>query len=85
MQKKPGWIYSYIEILGQHIAVNNTTEVLYTEDKTMYTPEESRLLKKEELSAAKISSSGKKTVSRHAYSVIRLKKMSRVRYNNQIR
>lgn len=46
MQKKQGWTYSYIEILGQHIAVNNTTEVLYTEDKTMYTPEESRLLKK---------------------------------------
>ncbi|MCR5187982.1 MAG: hypothetical protein K6C97_03530 [Treponema sp.] len=46
MLEKPGWTYSYIEILGQHIAVNDKTDVLYTEDKTMYTPEESRLLKK---------------------------------------
>ena len=46
MIQKPGWTYRYIEILGQYIAVNDKTGVLYTEDKTMYTPEECRLLEK---------------------------------------
>lgn len=46
MEQKPGWTYSFINSLQQHIAINDKTGVLYTEDKTMYTPEESDLLKR---------------------------------------
>jgi len=45
MEQKPGWTYSYIDSLQQHIAINDKTDVLYTEDKTMYTPDECHLLK----------------------------------------
>ena len=40
MIQKPGWTYSYIHSLQMHIAINDSTGVLYTEDKTMYTQEE---------------------------------------------
>lgn len=46
MDQKPGWTYSYIDSLHQHIAINDKTGVLYTEDKTMYTPQEAALLKR---------------------------------------
>lgn len=46
MEQKPGWTYSFINSLQQHIAINDKTGVLYTEDKTMYTPEEADLLKR---------------------------------------
>lgn len=45
MEEKPGWTYSFINSLQQHIAINDKTGVLYTEDKTMYTPQEASLLK----------------------------------------
>lgn len=44
MEQKPGWTYSYCESLQQNIAINDTTNVLYTEDKTRYSPEETALL-----------------------------------------
>lgn len=46
MDKKPGWTYSFIESLDQHIAINDKTGILYTEDKTLYTAEEAHILKK---------------------------------------
>ena len=44
MNQKPGWKYEYIESLEQYIAINEITNVLYTEDKTRYSPEECKLL-----------------------------------------
>lgn len=44
MEQKPGWTYSYCNSLQQNIAINDTTGVLYTEDKTRYSPEEASLL-----------------------------------------
>lgn len=46
MEQKPGWTYKFIDSLGMYIAVNDKTDILYTEDKTMYTREESILLRK---------------------------------------
>ena len=52
MIQKPGWTYSYIHSLQMHIAINDSTGVLYTEDKTMYTqvnymiPAEVHIIKK---------------------------------------
>lgn len=45
MEQKPGWNYIFIESLKQYIAINEKTDVLYTEDKTRYSPEESHMLK----------------------------------------
>jgi len=45
MEQKPGWNYTFISSLNQHIAVNEKTQVLYTEDKTRYEPEETEILK----------------------------------------
>lgn len=45
MEQKPGWKYTFIESLNQHIAINEKTDVLYTEDKTRYSPEECHMLK----------------------------------------
>lgn len=45
MEQKPGWKYLFIDSLKQYIAINENTDVLYTEDKTRYSPEECHLLK----------------------------------------
>lgn len=45
MDKKPGWTYSFCNSLEQNIAINDTTDVLYTEDKIRYSPEETALLR----------------------------------------
>lgn len=44
MEQKPGWTYTYKSSLMQYIAVNDKTNIMYTEDKTMYTAQESALL-----------------------------------------
>ncbi|MCQ2588318.1 MAG: hypothetical protein MJ174_09385 [Treponema sp.] len=44
MIQKPGWTYSYLPSLGQNMAINDTTGVMYTEDKTKYTKEEVQFL-----------------------------------------
>lgn len=46
MEQKPGWTYIFIKSLNQYIAISEKSGVLYTEDKTMYTAEECKLLKK---------------------------------------
>jgi len=46
MEKKPGWTYSFCDSLEQNIAINDSTDVLYTEDKIRYSPEETSLLRK---------------------------------------
>lgn len=46
MEQKPGWTYMYIESLGQNIAINDTTGVLYTQDKTYYSKQEQEILRK---------------------------------------
>lgn len=45
MEQKPGWNYRFITSLNQHIAVNEKTGILYTEDKTRYEVEEAEILK----------------------------------------
>lgn len=44
MEQKSDWNYLYCQTLEQQIAINRETNVLYTEDKTRYSPEETRLL-----------------------------------------
>ena len=44
MEEKPGWTYRFIPSLNMQIAINDSTGVMYTEDKTKYTPEEQQLL-----------------------------------------
>jgi hypothetical protein len=44
MEEKPGWTYRFIPSLNMQIAINDATGVMYTEDKTKYTPEEQQLL-----------------------------------------
>ena len=44
MEEKPGWTYRFIESLNMQIAINDTTGVMYTEDKVKYSLEEQRLL-----------------------------------------
>ncbi|MCR5284651.1 MAG: hypothetical protein K6D95_03535 [Treponema sp.] len=44
MEEKPGWTYRFIPTLNMQIAINDSTGVMYTEDKTKYTPEEQHLL-----------------------------------------
>ena len=44
MEQKPGWTYRFIPSLNMQIAINDSTGVMYTEDKTKYTPEEQQLL-----------------------------------------
>lgn len=46
MDKKPGWTYKFISSLNMNIAINDSTGVMYTEDKVRYTAEEQLLLKK---------------------------------------
>ena len=44
MEEKPGWTYRFIESLNMQIAINDTTGIMYTEDKVKYSLEEQRLL-----------------------------------------
>ena len=44
MEQKPGWTYRFISSLNMQIAINDTTEVMYTEDKVRYSAEEHKLL-----------------------------------------
>lgn len=44
MEQKPGWTYRFISSLNMQIAINDTTGVMYTEDKVRYSVEEQRLL-----------------------------------------
>lgn len=46
MNQKIGWTYSFIESLNMHIAINDETGILYTEDKIRYSVEEQLQLKK---------------------------------------
>ena len=46
MEEKPDWNYQFIESLGMKIAINKTSNILYTEDKIRYSPEEYLLLSK---------------------------------------
>ena len=46
MEQKPGWTYRFIESLNMQIAINDTTGIMYTEDKVRYSLEEQRLLQK---------------------------------------
>ena len=44
MEEKRGWTYRFIESLNMQIAINDTTGIMYTEDKVKYSLEEQRLL-----------------------------------------
>jgi hypothetical protein len=44
MEQKPGWTYRSIESLNMQIAINDTSGIMYTEDKVRYSVEEQRLL-----------------------------------------
>ena len=44
MEQKPGWTYKFIPSLNMQIAINDTTGIMYTEDKVKYSLEEQRLL-----------------------------------------
>ena len=44
MEQKLGWTYRFIESLNMQIAINDTTGIMYTEDKVRYSVEEQRLL-----------------------------------------
>ena len=46
MEQKPGWTYRFIDSLNMHIAINNDTGIMYTEDKVRYSLEEQHLLQK---------------------------------------
>ena len=44
MEQKPGWTYRFIDSLNMQIEINDTTGIMYTEDKVKYSLEEQRLL-----------------------------------------
>ncbi len=44
MEHKAGWSYRFISSLNMQIAINDTTGIMYTEDKVKYSVEEQRLL-----------------------------------------
>ena len=44
MEQKTGWTYRFIDSLNMQIAINDTTGIMYTEDKVKYSTEEQRLL-----------------------------------------
>ena len=46
MEQIPGWTYRFIDSLNMQIAINDTTGIMYTEDKVRYSLEEQRLLQK---------------------------------------
>jgi hypothetical protein len=41
---RPGWEYIYSDTLKQEIAVNIKTGKVYCEDKTVYSPEEMKMM-----------------------------------------
>jgi hypothetical protein len=41
---KPGWEYIYSDTLKQEVAVNIKTGKVYCKDKTVYSPEEMRMM-----------------------------------------
>lgn len=45
MEKLPDWNYYDCETLEMQIAINPKTNVLYTEDKIRYSPEETMILR----------------------------------------
>ena len=45
MEQKLGWTYRFISSLNMQIAINDSTEVMYTEDKVRYSAEEQRFLR----------------------------------------
>ena len=45
MEQKPGWTYRFIPSLNMQIAINDTTGIMFTEDKVRYSKEEQELLK----------------------------------------
>lgn len=45
MEQKPGWSYRFIPSLNMQIAINDTSGIMYTEDKIKYSAEEQKLLK----------------------------------------
>lgn len=44
MEQKPGWTYRFISSLNMHIAINDTTGIMYTEDKVKYSYKEQQLI-----------------------------------------
>ena len=44
MEQKLGWTYRFIESLNMQIAINDTSGIMYTEDKVRYSAEEQKLL-----------------------------------------
>ena len=44
MEQKLGWTYRFIESLNMQIAINDTSGIMYTEDKVRYYTEEQKLL-----------------------------------------
>lgn len=44
IEKKPDWKYFFVASLNQYVAINEKTDILYTEDKTRYTADECHLL-----------------------------------------
>ena len=44
MEQKPGWTYRFIPSLNMQIAINDTTGIMYTEDKVKYSKDEQQLL-----------------------------------------
>ena len=44
MEQKPGWTYKFVNSLNMHIAINNDTGIMCTEDKVRYSLQEQRLL-----------------------------------------
>ena len=44
MEQKPRWTYRFIESLNMQIAINDTSGIMYTEDKSRYSAEEQKLL-----------------------------------------
>jgi len=45
MKQMPGWTYRFIPSLQMQIAINDSTGLMYTEDKIRYSVEEQQLLK----------------------------------------
>ena len=44
MEQKPGWTYRFIPSLNMQIAINDSTGIMYTEDKVKYSKDKQQLL-----------------------------------------